>query len=281
MTSSQTLNRHWMPYNTETGSTMLFKEYEIGTRARAFSTMRGEGSGNYGGFNITHYCGDTAEHVAECRAMLCKELNIEDSNLILPRQTHSDRIITIDKVFMQMTREEQEEALYGADAIMTELSRTCIGVSTADCIPILLLDSVRGVAAAIHAGWRGTVAGIVTKTIGAMQQSHGCNASDMQAIIAPGISVDAFEVGDEVYDAFEKAGFPMNEIAVRYPTADGGEKWHIDLWEANRHQLLQCGVAENDIVLSGICTFTNHHEFFSARRLGINSGRIFSGIMLL
>ena len=260
---------------------MLFKEYEIGTGARAFSTMRGEGSGNYGGFNITHYCGDSAEHIAKCRAELCRELGIDDKHLVLPRQTHSDRTIIIDSAFMQLTVEEQQRELYGADAIITDLPRTCIGISTADCIPILLHDTRQDVIAAIHAGWRGTVAGIVTKTIGAMQQSHGCNASDMQAIIAPGISVDAFEVGDEVYDAFEKAGFPMNEIAVRYPTADGGEKWHIDLWEANRHQLLQCGVAENDIELSGICTFTNHHEFFSARRLGINSGRIFSGIMLL
>ena len=270
-----------MPYNTETGSTMLFKEYEIGTRARAFSTMRGEGSGNYGGFNITHYCGDTAEHVAECRAMLCKELNIEDCNLILPRQTHCDRIVTIDKVFMQMTREEQEKALYGADAIMTELSRTCIGVSTADCIPILLLDSVRGVAAAIHAGWRGTVARIVEKSIKAMSSTYDCCPNNIKAVIAPGISLDSFEVGNEVYETFMEKGFPMERIARLYPTPDGNRKWHIDLWEANRLQLLECGIAENCIKVAGICTYRSHTDFFSARRLGINSGRIFNGIILL
>lgn len=260
---------------------MLFKEYGIGTEARAFSTMRGEGSGNYGGFNITHYCGDTAEHVAACRAMLCNELGIEDNRLILPRQTHGDKTIAIDRAFMQMTREEQEKMLYGVDAIITELPRTCIGVSTADCIPVLLSDSVRGVVAAIHAGWRGTVARIAEKCIKAMSYTYGCTPGNIKAVIAPGISMDSFEVGDEVYETFKENGFPMERIARLYPTSDGKEKWHIDLWEANRLQLIECGVEEENIEVTGICTYKEHTEFFSARRLGISSGRIFNGIMLL
>ena len=102
---------------------------------------------------------------------------------------------------------------------------------------------------------------------------------DITAIIGPGISQDAFEIGDEVYDEFARAGFEMGKIARRYPAADGGERWHIDLWEANSRLLQQCGVERERIDIAGICTFTHHEEFFSARRLGINSGRIFSGIM--
>ena len=260
---------------------MLLKEYVIGTNARAFSTMRGEGSGNYGGFNITHYCGDTAEHVKECRMLLCNELGIEDCNLVLPRQTHGDRIIAIDDIFMLMTKEEQERMLYGVDAIMTELPRTCIGVSTADCIPVLLHDTERHVIAAIHAGWRGTVAGIVRNSINAMSLRYGSEPCGIRAVIAPGISLEAFEVGNEVYAAFERAGFPMERIAARYPAGDEGEKWHIDLWEANRIQLTECGIPAENIHVAGICTFASHKEFFSARRLGIDSGRIFNGIMLL
>ena len=72
----------------------------------------------------------------------------------------------------------------------------------------------------------------------------------------------------------------MERIARRYPAAQG-EKWHIDLWEANRLLMIDAGIKENNITITGICTYTNHEDFFSARRLGINSGRIFNGIMIL
>lgn len=260
---------------------MKLLEYNTGSGARAFSTMRGEGSGNYGGFNITHYCGDTAKHVAACRSELCSYLGIDDSRLILPRQTHGTRCLNIDDSFMQLPGDERSTLLHGTDAVITALKGVCIGVSTADCIPVLLHDCKRGVVAAIHAGWRGTVAGIAAKCVKEMHSTYGCEGRDIRAIIAPGISIDSFEVGDEVYEEFAAAGFPMERIAKRYPTADGREKWHIDLWEANSLALQQCGIERESIEVAGICTFKKHDDFFSARRLGINSGRIFSGIMVV
>lgn len=256
-------------------------KYDTRKTALAFSTCRGEGTGSYGGFNITHYCGDTALHVEQCREELCRELGIDDNHLILPRQTHDDRVLAIDSTYMRLSKAQQDDALMGVDAVITDLKQTCIGVSTADCIPVLLHDTKRSVVAAIHAGWRGTVAMIVCKTIDKMNSLYGSCACYIDAIIGPGISLDAFEVGDEVYNEFAKAGFPMESIARRYPTINGGMKWHIDLWEANRLQLMECGIDEKSIKVAGICTYKNHAEFFSARRLGINSGRIFNGIMLL
>ena len=97
---------------------------------------------------------------------------------------------------------------------------------------------------------------------------------DVVAAIGPGISLQSFEVGDEVYQAFQDARFDMNVISRRY------SKWHIDLWEANRIQLISAGVNPDNIEVSGICTYTANEDFFSARRLGINSGRIISGIIL-
>ena len=91
----------------------------------------------------------------------------------------------------------------------------------------------------------------------------------------PGISLDAFEVGDEVYQAFCEAGFPMERIARR------DSKWHLDLWEANRLQLLEQGVPEAQVSVAGICTYRQNDRFFSARRQGIRSGRILSGILLM
>ena len=259
---------------------MKMLEYNMGDSIRAFSTMRGEGPGCYGGFNITHYCGDSRQHVAACRSELCSYLGIDDSRLILPRQTHGCGTIFIDAEFMQLPKNRQEELLQGIDAIATRLTDTCIGVSTADCIPLLLHDCSRDTIAAIHAGWRGTVAGIAARTITAMRERYGTEAGSIKAVIAPGISLEAFEIGDEVYEEFAGAGFPMELIAGRYPAATGGEKWHIDLWEANRLQLVAAGVLPENIQVAGICTYKEHERFFSARRLGINSGRIFSGILI-
>lgn len=260
---------------------MELLEYNIGTAARAFSTTRGGGSGNYGGFNITDYCGDTSAHVRECRSLLCNTLGIDDSRLLLPRQTHGDRIIAIDASFMQKDEKEKKRLLYGADAIITNMIYICIGVSTADCIPILLHDPHKRVVAAVHAGWRGTVAHIAKKCIATMTETYECMPNNIVAVIAPGISMEAFEVGNEVYDTFNRSGFPMKKIARLYPTSNGGSKWHIDLWEANRLQLIECGIPERNISTAGICTYREHDRFFSARRLGIESGRIFSGIMLI
>ena len=94
------------------------------------------------------------------------------------------------------------------------------------------------------------------------------------AQIGPGIHLDSFEVGDEVYDAFAQEGFDMSTISRRET------KWHIDLPECNRLQLLAAGVEPQNVKVSSVCTFRQANDYFSARRLGINSGRIFTGIML-
>lgn len=248
----------------------------MGEGIRAFSTTRegGVGTETYAGFNITHYCGDNPEAVVQNRAFLCAELAISDNRLLLPHQTHGCEVLCIDETFLALSPGEQTALLYGKDAVVTDISRLCIGVSTADCVPVLLYDAVKGVVAAVHAGWRGTVARIVEKVLETMQERYGCSLADIKAVIGPSISLNAFEVGDEVYDAFALAQFPMEKIARKYCN-----KWHIDLWEANRLQLLACGVSADAVEVCGVCTFTRFREFFSARRLGINSGRIFSGIM--
>lgn len=252
---------------------MQILKYDISPRVTAFSTKR-ENDEVYGGFNITHYCGDTPQHVAECRTRLCKELNIASERLILPRQTHGCEVLHIDESFVTSTAEEREKMLQGVDAVITALPRTCIGVSTADCVPVLLCDTEKPIIAAVHAGWRGTVARIVERCIKEMERVHGCNTQNIKAVIAPSIGREAFEVGDEVYETFKEAGFPMESIATRHA------KWHIDLWEANRLLLISCGVPAANIEIAGICTYTNHREWFSARRLGIDSGRIFNGIII-
>lgn len=262
-------------------------QYDLGARVRAFSTFRGGGcsTGAYASFNANAYCGDDERNVVRNRGLLCEELGIDTARLIIPHQIHRDRILYVDEDFFAGDETARRAALEGADAVMTGLPRTCVSVSTADCIPVLLYDEKHHVVAAVHAGWRGTVLRIVETVVEAMAGHYGTEPAEVQAVIAPGISLDAFEVGDEVYEAFGEAGFPMDRIARRFPVgavqdASAHDKWHIDLWEANRLSLVRSGVLPENIQMAGICTYTHHDRFFSARRLGIHSGRILNGIFL-
>lgn len=241
-----------------------------------FSTTRHGGcsKGNYASFNCNGYCGDAAEDVARNREILCKLLSPDPVELVIPHQTHSAEVRIVDAAYINRCKEEQAALLEGVDALVTNIAGYCLCVSTADCVPILLYDRNKHVIAAIHAGWRGTVARIVQKTLSLMKERYATQGKDIIAGIGPSISLKAFEVGEEVYDAFREAGFDMHLIARKEA------KWHIDLWEANRRQLLAGGVKVENIEVSGLCTYYNNDDFFSARRQGINSGRILSGIMI-
>ena len=234
-----------------------------------FSTTRHGGcsEGAYATMNCTHYCGDSPKNVQENMMILRNLFPVPPRALIVPHQTHSTNVRIISAL-------PTEEELYDVDAVITHLPGSCVCVSTADCIPVLLYDKRNLVVAAAHAGWRGTVGGIVQKTLTTMRQEYGTDMNDVLACIGPGISLESFEVGDEVYESFSKAGYDMNRIAKKY------DKWHIDLWEANRIQLEEVGVKHANIETAGVCTYKEYHDFFSARRLGIKSGRILSGIML-
>lgn len=185
-------------------------------------------------------------------------LGLRTEGIGLPRQTHSDHVLWMH----EPGRPED------TDAVITDVPGLCLCVKTADCIPVLLCDTRRRIVAAVHAGWRGTVARIVSKTIAQM----GSRGEDLRAVIGPGISLSAFEVGDEVYEQFRLAGFPMHRIATKE------QKWHLDLWQANRWLLEESGV--RNIYVAGICTYNNSAQFFSARREGIQTGRNMNGIMI-
>lgn len=257
--------------------------YDLGEGITAFSTTRhgGYSAGRYGEFNINVYCGDDGEAILRNREALCQKLCIADSQLIMPHQVHRTEVALIDETFMRLPLTDRQQRLEGVDALMTGLSGVCIGVSTADCIPVLLYDASHHAVCAIHAGWRGTVARIVQKSIARMTEVYGTVPASLRAQIGPGISLDSFEVGDEVYDNFSKAGFDMQAISRQYPDHNDARqlRWHIDLPVCNQLQLEASGVPASHIAQSHICTFCEYDTFFSARRLGIQSGRIFTAIM--
>lgn len=189
-------------------------------------------------------------------------LLIGAEHIMIPRQTHSTNVRWVD-TFGEVP---------DTDAVITAEKGLCIAVKTADCIPVLVYDVRKQLIAAIHAGWRGTVGRIVEKTL----QQMDSKAEDLRAIIGPGISEESFEVGDEVYEQFLQAGFPMQRLAKRYPSKDG-ERWHINLKDANRWLLEESGV--EDIFVSDIDTMQSP-LYYSARRETINTGRNINGIMI-
>lgn len=265
--------------------------YNLSDDVKAFSTTRhgGVSEGNYASLNINEYCGDSKANTDANRLLLANELGIDANHIIMPHQTHGVESRIIGEEFATLPDGVKKMLLEGVDAVMTNIPGMCIGVSTADCIPVLLYDEEHHAAAAIHAGWRGTQARIVHKAVQEMRMAYQTDPTKLKAVIGPGISLDNFEVGDEVYADFEQAAFDMSAIAEerikRNPNADDPtkafeRKWHINLPLANIQMLTHNGVDEANIINTGICTFDNADNYFSARRLGIESGRIYTGIII-
>ena len=196
--------------------------------------------------------------------------------VIQGHQVHGSRVAIVERP--GMTREELE----GYDAFVTNRPGVAIGVRTADCVPVLLYDPVQRVVAAVHAGWKGTVLHISEGALEAMGQEFGSRPSELKAVIGPSIGPDSFQVGEEVAEKFKEAGFPMDEIWSFRGPGDGSPMsggHHIDLWKANRWLLEQLGIPPESIEVLGIDTYTTE-SLFSARREGVDCGRIINSIML-
>ncbi len=252
----------------------IFKPYE--DIMIAFSTERegyfvndteGMSQEAYGSLNLCHYVNDNPDHVAHNRQLFCQYHNIAREMLFMPRQTHTSNVKRIKPGI----------DLEDTDGLISNIKGSCIGINTADCLPVLLYDPTHHAAATLHAGWRGLVGRIVTKGIEMMKREFGSIASDLLCAVGPAISTEIYEVGDELKPQFSKAGFPIEQIFINRPE---WQKSHLDLHTAIHYELIANGIKEINIEISNICTYKNSHKFFSARQFGINSGRIFSGIIL-
>jgi len=204
--------------------------------------------------------------------------------LVTLRQVHSDII--------HVVRSRKPDKLAG-DGLITDLPRLALGILTADCFPVLLVDTKKKAVGAFHAGWRGTVKRIVEKGVGIMRLEFGSRPEDIHAAIGPGIQKCSFEVGEEVEDAFHtqfdyaaelfhdvqesdavRERYPMLFMNQRAPGhGDPCLKLHLDLSEANRRQLLAAGVPEGNITALTDCTVCQPRKFFSHRAERGKTGR--------
>jgi len=217
-------------------------------------------------YNLSMKVGHDKKVVVENRQLLAESLGVGLSDILIPDQCHTNNIEIV-----KFGSNEYKET----DALITNLPNVCLTVLAADCVPILLYDPIKNVIAAVHAGWRGIEKEIVLKTVDKMKQHFACNPLQMITYIGPSICSDCYQVGSEVVEKFRNKGYP-NYIFKNF--ADQG--WaNIDLWEINRIQLMRAGLNENNIEISGICTFESKN-LFSARRDGFSTGRFGVGIIM-
>ena len=204
--------------------------------------------------NFSH---DQREAVLENRRRFLEAVGATGWQLVTAKQIHSAEVRSVRDA------EDARREPAAGDALTANIPRTLLAVQTADCLPVLIVDERTHAVAAIHAGWRGTLARIVARTVERMQQQYDSRPEDLRAALGPAIGACCFEVGPEVLDAFQREFSYADELISDRPQ-DG--KGHLDLNQANARQLIDCGLRADRIYDSGLCTYCRHDLFFSYRR---------------
>jgi polyphenol oxidase len=229
---------------------------------------------------------DKRENVKENRRRLQAAVGAQDLKLVSLLQFHSDAILNFESAPTEPAR---------GDASVTKRAGLLLAVQTADCVPILLVDPKNRAVAAVHAGWRGTLARIVEKAIGRMQMEFGSKAKDLLVAIGPAIGGCCYEVGTEVAAAFSgqftnaaeffdelRTGDEPNPLQWMNMMPPGHQpppkKVLLDLRKANRAQLEAAGVRPSNIFVSDLCTGCRRDLLFSYRKEGTQSGRMMAVI---
>ncbi|HYN86647.1 MAG TPA: peptidoglycan editing factor PgeF [Pyrinomonadaceae bacterium] len=230
--------------------------------SNAFST-RGGGCSAFpeNSLNLAGFSDDAAENIRENRRRFLAAVGGADLwTLAACWQVHGADVRAVGSAEDARSREESEQVR--CDALVTQARGVLVGVKTADCVPVLLGDARTGACAAVHAGWRGTLARMVARTLGRMEEEYGTRAGDVLAAVGPAALGCCYEVGPEVVEAFE-AEF---EGAAEWfaPTREG--RALADLHRANRAQLEAAGVAPARIHSAPLCTICRPDLFFSYRR---------------
>jgi YfiH family protein len=211
--------------------------------------------------NLAGFNEDTAENILENRRRFLKLFQGEWS-LAGCWQVHGADIRTVKDDQQAQARPYATGDEERCDALVGDRPNILLGVKTADCVPILIGDPISGALAAVHAGWRGTVAAIVSHTIDRLVREYGTRPADVRVAIGPAAAACCYEVGSEVIDAF-KTHFPEDDDLFK-STREGHAL--IDLYQANRRQLISRGVEDKRIHTSPLCTMCRNDLFFSYRR---------------
>lgn len=232
----------------------------------------GVSTGDCESLNLGFHRGDPRENVLENYKILTNALEIPYERLTMTRQVHRDEVsvVTEETAGMGLTRPMAWES----DALVTNLPDTPLAGFYADCVVTLLYDPASHSCGVCHAGWRGTALGILPKTVDVMAAKLGAKRESLVAAIGPSIGPCCFETDADVPEAMER----QMGAAVRPFIAARGVKFHVDLQGINTMLLKNAGLAAENILDSGLCTYCYSGEFWSHRvthgRRGVQAGVI-------
>lgn len=223
------------------------------------STRLGGVSASPFGMNLSFKVGDNPSNVEENRKLFLASFGTSPARLVTAGQVHGFVVQTVSA----------PGQVPECDGLVTDVPELFLGISVADCVPVLMVDTQSRVIAAVHAGWRGTSLKIVQQAIGVMRKEFGSQPTNIVAFIGPGASACCYSVGEEVAGTFD---------ASVVTTRDG--KIFVDLKAANNLALISYGVPAHQIEVSPHCTISDSHLFHSFRRDKEKSGRMLAVIGL-
>jgi YfiH family protein len=234
-------------------------------------TYRVEGLGKADG-NIGLGSPRDQDDAWEMRKLWCAGMDLDPERIVTMGQVHGNDVIRVYARDAGKGARERGAHVGLGDALITNDPDVVLVTLHADCQPILIVDPVQRAVAAVHAGWRGTVADVGGATVAAMTREFGSNPVDLLAYLGPAIGPGANEVGDEVIEAWLEQAQDLGEDAMQ-AVLKPGPKHHFDVPTANRLLLLRAGLLDEHIETSPICTRSNTDTWFSHRGHGPNAGR--------
>ncbi len=248
-----------------------------GGAVHGFSTRRGGVSeGMWESLNLGTSRGDDPDHVRENYRRFFAAIGADGGKIAMTNQVHGGVVRCVTTA--DLHADPYDKVSYEADGLMTDLPGVTLVVYSADCIPILFYDPVRRVVAAVHAGWRGTAAGIATAAVGRMRDVYGCDPRDILAAVGPGIGPDCFETHEDVPNAMTAA---LSTCVLKHIKIKENGKFSVDLKAINAMRLEQAGLEADHIAVSDICTACRPDLFWSHRKLGTNRGSMAAAIRLV
>ena len=236
------------------------------------STRHGGGStGAFDSLNLGLHVEDDANRVRHNRDILFEGLGLPRGQGITCQQVHGSKVVKVTRAQAGRGMYDYDQSIADTDGLITNELGLPLMLFFADCTPILIADPVHKAIGVGHGGWRGTVTSIGVKMVEMMEQEYGSRPESLLAGIGPAIGPCCYEVGQEVAQQFRDA-FPefCDKIVMDKPNG----KAKLNLWEANRLQLVGAGLKPENIDVAGVCTACNHRQFFSYRADGGRTGRI-------
>ncbi len=225
-----------------------------------FSTrLGGVSEGHLASLNLGCHRGDSDENLRENYRRFCAATGTDDRRVVMTNQVHGVAVRAVTEA--DMKADLLAPTPFEADGLVTDTPGVTLVIFSADCIPILFFDPVRRVAAACHAGWRGTAGAIARVTVETMVSRYGCRLEDIRAAIGPGIGGCCFETDSDVPQAMLDA---LGDLARPHITQTG-EKYRVELKAINRAILLQAGLLEELIDVSQDCTCCQPEKYWSHR----------------